>query len=107
MQGLGFTVQDLGLRETVITANTAAMYALCGPYRDGPASGENTSHLCRLRGYASWGPHVWAAPVFSISTGRTVKRINNLYIYRGTSPTRKRTPLGPYRRPMPRVLGGS
>ena len=28
-------------------------------------------------------------------------------LYRGTSPTRKRTPLGPYRRPLPRVLGGS
>ena len=28
-------------------------------------------------------------------------------IYRGTSLTRKRTPLGPYHRPMPRVLGGS
>jgi len=28
-------------------------------------------------------------------------------LYRGTSLTRKRTPLGPYRRPMPRVLGGS
>ena len=27
--------------------------------------------------------------------------------YRGTSLTRKRPPLGPYRRPMPRVLGGS
>ena len=27
--------------------------------------------------------------------------------YRGTSLTRKRTPLGPYRRPMPRVRGGS
>ena len=27
--------------------------------------------------------------------------------YRGTALTRKRTPLGPYRRPMPRVLGGS
>ena len=27
--------------------------------------------------------------------------------YRGTSLTRKRTPLGPHRRPMPRVLGGS
>ena len=27
--------------------------------------------------------------------------------YRGTSLTRKRTPLGPYRRPRPRVLGGS
>ena len=28
-------------------------------------------------------------------------------VYRGTSHTRKRTPLGPYRRPLPRVLGGS
>ena len=27
--------------------------------------------------------------------------------HRGTSLKRKRTPLGPYRRPMPRVLGGS
>ena len=27
--------------------------------------------------------------------------------YRDTSLIRKRTPLGPYRRPMPRVLGGS
>ena len=27
-------------------------------------------------------------------------------MYRGTSLTRKRTPLGAYRRPMPRVLGG-
>ena len=27
--------------------------------------------------------------------------------YRGTSLIRKRNPLGPYRRPMPRVLGGS
>jgi hypothetical protein len=27
--------------------------------------------------------------------------------YRGTSLIRKRIPLGPYRRPMPRVLGGS
>ena len=26
---------------------------------------------------------------------------------RGTSLARKRNPLGPYRRPMPRVLGGS
>jgi len=28
-------------------------------------------------------------------------------IYKGTSLIRKRTPLGPYRRPMPRVLWGS
>jgi len=28
-------------------------------------------------------------------------------VYRGTSLKRKRTPLVPYRRPMPRVLGGS
>ena len=32
-------------------------------------------------------------------------RISKL-TYRGTSLTRKRTLLGPYRRPMPRVLGG-
>jgi hypothetical protein len=28
-------------------------------------------------------------------------------MYRGTSLIRKRTPLGPYRRKIPRVLGGS
>ena len=28
-------------------------------------------------------------------------------LFRGTSLIRKRTPLEPYRRPMPRVLGGS
>ena len=28
-------------------------------------------------------------------------------LHRGTSLIRKRYPLGPYRRPMPRVLGGS
>ena len=28
-------------------------------------------------------------------------------LYRGTSRIRKRTPLEPYRRPMPRVIGGS
>jgi len=28
------------------------------------------------------------------------------HIYMDASLTRKRTPLGPYRRPMPRVLGG-
>jgi hypothetical protein len=28
-------------------------------------------------------------------------------VYRGTLPIRKRTTQGPYRRPMPRVLGGS
>ena len=26
------------------------------------------------------------------------------HLYRGTSVTKKRIPLGPYRRPMPRVL---
>ena len=30
-----------------------------------------------------------------------------MYTYKGTSLTRKCTPLGPYRRPMPRDLGGS
>jgi len=31
----------------------------------------------------------------------------SFFHYRGTSLTRRRTPLAPYRRPMPRVLGGS
>ena len=31
----------------------------------------------------------------------------NANMYRGTSPIRKRTPLGPSRRPMPRVIRGS
>ena len=30
-----------------------------------------------------------------------------LTVYRGTPLKRKRSPLGPYRRPVPRVLGGS
>ena len=30
-----------------------------------------------------------------------------VWVYRGTSLTRKRLPLEPYRRPMPGVLGGS
>jgi len=34
-------------------------------------------------------------------------RVEGLRVYRGTSLTRKLTPLGPYRRPRPRVLGGS
>ena len=33
--------------------------------------------------------------------------VDSQHIYRGTSLTRKRTPLGPFRRPMPRVLGKS
>ena len=33
--------------------------------------------------------------------------LQHLSTYRGTSFIRKRTPLGPYRRPMTRVLGGS
>ena len=36
-----------------------------------------------------------------------VERRDAILLYRGTSLTRKRTPLRPYRTPMPRVLGGS
>ena len=31
----------------------------------------------------------------------------NIHLHRGTSLTRNRPPIGPYRKPMPRVLGGS
>ena len=43
-------------------------------------------------------------PLGSQQTGPS-KREGDMY--RGTSLERKRTPLGPYRRPMPRVLGES
>ena len=36
-----------------------------------------------------------------------MRKVSLLQPYRGASLTRKRTPLGPYRRPMPRVLGES
>jgi hypothetical protein len=39
-------------------------------------------------------------------SGRVLKTLSAVP-YRGTSRIRKRTSLGPYRRPMPRVLGGS
>ena len=41
-------------------------------------------------------PHVQAAPRMPLSSK-----------YKSISPTRKCTPLGPYCRPIPRVLGGS
>ena len=43
-----------------------------------------------------------------LNTDRERAAVNqNIDRYRGTSLTRKRNPLGPYRRPVPRVLGGS
>ena len=38
---------------------------------------------------------------------RCIGPSRNDLAYRGTSPMRKRTPIGLHRRPMPRVLGGS
>ena len=38
---------------------------------------------------------------------RSIGTRNSAHTYRGTLLTRKRTPLGPYSRTMPRVLGGS
>ena len=47
------------------------------------------------------------AKVADIRVSATVETTPVDLQYRGTSLTRKRTPLEPYRRPMPRVLGGS
>ena len=38
---------------------------------------------------------------------RGTSLIRTFFLYRGTSLTRKRSTLGPYRKPMPRVLGGA
>ena len=39
--------------------------------------------------------------------GGTLAKVLHMDMYRGTSLTKKRTPLGTYRMPMPRVLWGS
>jgi len=43
----------------------------------------------------------------TLSGGCAVQRNVVFGMYRGTSPIRTRTTLRPYRRPMPRVLGGA
>ena len=45
--------------------------------------------------------------VWGLGFGISSLGFGGLEDYMGTSLTRKRTPLGPNRRPMPRVLGGS
>ena len=47
--------------------------------------------------------HTRCAPLLEARNDEPLIRWG-LHVYRGTSLTRKRTPLGPYRRPMPRVL---
>ena len=47
-------------------------------------------------------------PVGNVRERRRCGCVHRLFWgYRVTSPTRKRTPLGPYRIPMHRILGGS
>ena len=51
----------------------------------------------------SWYPSRRGTDTESIPWDALVQQM----AYRGTSLIRKRTPLGPYRRPMPRILGRS
>ena len=46
-------------------------------------------------------------PLYAGFRGQAPRRRRSERLYRGTSLTRKRTLLGPYRRPTPQVLGGS
>ena len=50
--------------------------------------------------YGPWGAVPCRITAVTASPSEVSERL-----YKGTSRTRKRTPLGPYRRPMPRVLG--
>ena len=43
----------------------------------------------------------------NLNTSLDTASLSTVNRYRGSALTRKRTPLGPYRRPMPRVLRGS
>jgi len=60
--------------------------------------------LCQ--GLTLWGISPDGKRVGSLF-GREARRQPRSEAYRGTSLTRKINPRGPYRRPMPRVLGGS
>ena len=51
-------------------------------------------------------PRRWSLEIYSEAVDHVAFRVK-VEVYRGTPVTRKRTPLGPYRRPMPRVLEGS
>ena len=48
-----------------------------------------------------------SSPLPQVASGSVTGPEMNVGTYWGTSLTRKRTPLGPCRRPVPRVLGGS
>jgi WD40 repeat protein len=61
-------------------------------------------HLLKVVACQRWPE---GAPPSGTSLGPELSVLYFLCLYRGTSLTRKRTPLGPYRKLMPRVLGGS
>ena len=66
---------------------------------------DTAARMWLTRGVAqNWCSRPHSLEVYS--PARTVRPLN-LKPYRGTSLTKKRTPLGPYGRPMPRVLVGS
>ena len=85
-----------------------------GVYNTGVPRPEYNAHPPRT----PLGPYTWAygrvLGVCVFVRVRYLKRIKvvgcrglvDFYTYRGTSLMRKRTPLGPYCRSMPRVLGG-
>ena len=43
----------------------------------------------------------------NLGIAKNAPAVSRVFRYRGTSLARKRNPLGPYRRPMPRVVGES
>jgi len=49
----------------------------------------------------------WWLVIWHLSACRNPPDVYRKYVYKGTSPIRKHYLLGPYRRPMSRVLGGS
>ena len=68
---------------------------------------KSAGYVTRLAPHTA--PKVFARCNLTFGERIAVHRVDSYSLcrYRGTSPIRKRTPLGPYRRPMPRILGGS
>jgi hypothetical protein len=106
----GLSVSRGAYRGNLLTRNRHYSRVQRGPKRGGPLLiGEVTLYLSR-------GGLIYPEAGLSLSLGELYWGVSqkephpprNLQLaYRGTSLTRKRAPLGPYRRPMPWVVGGS
>ena len=93
---------------TILEAFPGKRYTGTSPTRKRTALGPYRRHMPRVSRGSEGGGHflICEAPLYS-STRAYSQPSLAAGVYRGTSLTRNRTALGPYRRHMPMVLKGS